>query len=189
MTIDSSGIFDSAERIVYDCVCRDPFIAARDTGVYIDYIDEFKDLLGMITVVNGEKHILLNNSMCDVTKRIVCAHELGHGVLHRSQLSECGGFRDVGSCYITDILEYEANAFAAHLLIDNNDIMERIRDYSNVSGLAQGMNTELDLMLIKLNEMKRLGYDVNVPMETNARFLSDLGPDSCGRSDGFSDGV
>ena len=188
MIIDSAGIYKTAEDIA-GLSGRDPFAAAGDRGVFIDYCGGFTALLGLYTVVNGERHIILNSNMSVVTSKIVCAHELGHDVLHGGELASRGGFCDASSFFRRTGTEYEANVFAAHLLIDGEELLDVLSETRNVITAAGRMNTELDLLLIKMNEMKRLGYDINVPMEANRNFLKDLGEDSFGIGDGFSDGV
>ena len=67
--------------------------------------------------------------------------------------------------------EYEANAFAAQLLIDDDELIEYIRDYQyNVYQIAGEMNINPNLLNIKLSEMNRLGYNFNV-MDVNPKFL------------------
>ena len=189
MYIDSSGIYETAEKTAAFCGSRDPFRAAQELGIYVDIIGGFHDLLGMFVFVNGERHILLNNGLSSVMSGIVCAHELGHDALHRKQLEDCRMYCDANSCFSKNRTEYEANAFAAHFLIGNSDVTERLPVFSDIMSLSRDLNTEMDLLLIKLNEMKRLGFDVNVPLEADGSFLSRLSADSGGKGDGFSDGI
>ena len=37
--------------------------------------------------------------------------------------------------------------------------------------MANAMNSHINLMLIKLQEMNKLGYDLRVPIEPDGRFL------------------
>lgn len=67
--------------------------------------------------------------------------------------------------------EYEANAFAAHLLLDNDDVYALAREGYDVVQMANAMNSHINLMLIKLQEMNKLGYDLRVPIEPDGRFL------------------
>ena len=50
--------------------------------------------------------------------------------------------------------EYEANAFAAHVLIDTDECLRICREGYDVVQLAKAMNSEINLMLIKLQELK-----------------------------------
>ena len=188
MIIDSAGIYKSAEEIA-GISGRDPFAAAGDRDIYIDYVNGFTTLLGMYTVINDERHILLNPHMNSVTERIICAHELGHDVLHRTSIDRFKAYCDTGSCFRRTKMEYEANVFAAHLLIYGDELLETLAETGNVMTTAVKLNTELDLLLIKLDEMKRLGYNINVPLDVNRNFVRDLDDDSCGIGDGFSEGV
>ena len=70
--------------------------------------------------------------------------------------------------------EYEANAFAAHLLIDTNECLEYARNGYDVVQIARAMNSEINLMLIKLQEMSRLGYNIRVPFEPKSDFFKNI---------------
>ena len=70
--------------------------------------------------------------------------------------------------------EYEANAFAAHLLIDTNECLEYARNGYDVVQIARAMNSEINLMLIKLQEMSRLGYNIRVPFEPKSDFFKKI---------------
>ena len=54
-------------------------------------------------------------------KMIVAAHELGHIILHRSQL-KMAPMQDDTLYNMTDNTEYQANLFAADLLIEDEKI-------------------------------------------------------------------
>lgn len=70
--------------------------------------------------------------------------------------------------------EYEANAFAAHVLIDTDECLAYARDGYDVVQIAKMMNSEINLMLIKLQELIRLGYDLRLPMEPRSDFFKNI---------------
>ena len=70
--------------------------------------------------------------------------------------------------------EYEANAFAAHTLIDTDECMELARNGYDIVQMSQIMNSEINLMLIKLQEMNRLGYNLRLPMEPRSDFFKNI---------------
>ena len=72
--------------------------------------------------------------------------------------------------------EYEANAFAAHLLIDTDECLEYAREGYDVVQIARMMNSEINLMLIKLQELIRLGYNLRLPMEPRNDFFKKIKP-------------
>lgn len=74
-------------------------------------------------------------------------------------------------------MEYEANAFAAHLLIDDDELNSYLQRGYDVAQLASAMNTNINLMLIKLNEMNRMGRNYQLPYIPHADFFKDVKPE------------
>lgn len=60
-------------------------------------------------------------------QKIICAHELGHAVLH-SQMPGIESFHDFALFDDTSSTEYEANVFAAELLLKDEDVFELLND-------------------------------------------------------------
>ena len=84
------------------------------------------------------------------------------------------GLREFELFRMTSTTEYEANAFCAHILIDSNECFEYARNGYDVVTIAKLMNSEINLMLIKLQEMIRLGYDLRLPMEPRSDFFKSI---------------
>jgi len=139
---------------------RDVQEIADGLGIDVLYEDDYHDLLGMYYANWGRRFIFLNNRLDDIWQRMVLAHEIGHDQLHRelarTSLQEFNLFQ------MNNRTEYEANAFAAHLLLDNDDVYERLQEGCDVPTLAKEQNVNINLMLIKLQEMAALGYDLRV---------------------------
>lgn len=53
MLIRSEEIYKKANRIVKTCGTRDTLKIARELGIYVHFIDEFNELLGMYTYRHG----------------------------------------------------------------------------------------------------------------------------------------
>ena len=66
---------------------------------------------------------MLSSFLSEEEKRIVAAHELGHIVLHRRQL-KMAPMSDNRLYNMTDETEYQANLFAADLLISDKDVAD-----------------------------------------------------------------
>lgn len=107
---------------------------------------------------------------------MVCGHELGHDIYHRSLARE-GGMREFELFRMQSSTEYEANAFAAHLLIDTDECLEYAAEGYDVVHIASLMNSEINLMLIKLQELIRLGYDLRLPMMPKNDFFKGIKAD------------
>ena len=106
--------------------------------------------------------------------QMVCAHEIGHDLLHRELAKGSGSLPEFVLFDMRSTPEYEANAFAAHLLIDDREILENLRQGYDVAQLASMMGTNINLMLIKLQEMSRLGYNIRVPFEPKSDFFKNI---------------
>ena len=70
--------------------------------------------------------------------------------------------------------EYEANAFASHLLIDTDEFLELARDGRSISEIACIMNTDINIALIKWKELDTIGYDLHAPMDTKGDFMKNI---------------
>nr|DAK26572.1 MAG TPA: IrrE protein [Caudoviricetes sp.] len=129
-------------------------------NIRLIFSNEFKNLLGMYYVRWRNRFIIVNNRLDDAWLRMVIAHEIGHDQLHRDIASR--GLQEFELFSIKSRTEYEANAFAAHLLLDSNEVYDLLRQEYDVFSAAQKLNCDVNLLLIKLNEMRSLGYDIRI---------------------------
>ncbi|MBQ2664664.1 MAG: ImmA/IrrE family metallo-endopeptidase [Alphaproteobacteria bacterium] len=171
--IDSQGIYSIANNLIQSYGTQNPMEIASSSGIYVASVDYFKHLLGLYICRMDLRSIFLNNRMDPYLTRIVAAHELGHDLLHRD-IAVIDGLQDFDLFRINNAIEYEANAFAAHLLIDTDECIEYARNGYDVVTIAKCMETEINLMLIKLQELKRLGYDLPLPMTATGDFLKKI---------------
>ena len=103
---------------------------------------------------------------------MVIAHELGHDSEHRELAKKStDGLKEFTLFQMKDNTEYEANAFASHILLDNDEVYQLAHEGYDVVQIAKLMNSDINLMLIKLQEMNKLGYNFNVPMNPDSRFF------------------
>ena len=105
---------------------RDPFRICREKGIEVMFRDDFTGQKGAFSLMLNVPFIFINNNLSDEMKRIVCAHELGHAMLHR-KLCRQRKNQTIYEYEIFDIrnsTEYEANIFAANLLIDEREMNE-----------------------------------------------------------------
>lgn len=177
MMICSEDIYNKANRIIRCCGTRDTLKIARELVIYVHYIDSLNQLLGMYTYRHKERHILLNGNMEPMVMQMVCGHEIGHDALHREMAKNNHSLPEFVLFDMRSKPEYEANAFAAHLLIDDDELIEHMQRGLDVVQLAAIMNTNINLMLIKLNEMNRMGWRLNLPYVPHADFLKNIKPE------------
>ena len=143
---------------------------ASEIGVMLRYSEELDKLLGLYTYRWKHRIILLNDKMEEIMARMVCAHELGHDALHRD-IAKGEGLKEFVLFNMKDTTEYEANAFAAHLIIDDDDIYSMSKDKYDVVQMAKMLNVNINLVLIKLQELNKLGYDFRVSCEADSFFF------------------
>ncbi len=177
MLIRPEEIYDKAKSIVRRCGTRNALRIAGELGIYVTYVDGLDRLLGMYTYRHKERHILLNSDMEEMVTQMVCAHEIGHDIFHRDLAK---GNQTLPEFVLFDMRtkhEYEANAFAAHILIDDDEMMEYMQQGYDVVQLAGAMGTNINLMLIKLNEMNRMGGHYNLPYIPSSDFLKNVRPE------------
>lgn len=168
--IDSFYIYSKATEMVKQTGTRNPMKIASEIGVMLRYSDELDKLLGLYTYRWKHRIILLNDKMEEIMARMVCAHELGHDALHRD-IAKGDGLKEFVLFNMKDTTEYEANAFAAHLIIDDDDIYSMSKDKYDVVQMAKMLNVNINLVLIKLQELNKLGYDFRVHCEADSFFL------------------
>lgn len=177
MLLPPEIIHQKAGRLVKRCGTRDTVKIAEETGVYVHFCSDFETLLGMYTYMQKERHILLNANMDAPILQMVCGHELGHDVLHRSLAKTMMGLPEIMLFDMKNATEYEANAFSAHLCIDDKILQNLFLMSYSVEQLAASMGVHVNLMLVKLHELKRMGRELDLPYIPRADFLSMIQPE------------
>ena len=170
--MDSYRIYHRANALVKQCGTRDPQKIAAELGIWIYDVDGFHSLLGMYTFRWNHRLIFLNSRLDRCTRQMVLAHEIGHDQEHRELArSEKNGLREFVLFNMKDTTEYEANAFASHILLDEREVYALARQGYDVVQIAQMMDSDINLMLIKMQEMNKLNYDLRIPYDPDSRFF------------------
>jgi Zn-dependent peptidase ImmA (M78 family) len=155
-------INDVVHRIIKRRGTRNPLELARELGIMIIPRSDFKGLKGMYSVVKGKRFIFINSDLNSYKQRLVCAHELGHDQLHRVFASD-NYYREFEIYDMTLRPEYEANVFAAELLLPDEDIIDLITlGYDNAQ-IAQTLNSDTNLVGIKVSALSNRGYNYRIP--------------------------
>ena len=171
--VDSQIIYKKANNMVQHYGTRNTIVLAQNSGIDIIYRNDLTNLLGMYTYRWRHRIMLLNGRMDEYLTQMVAGHEMGHDIYHRN-LAHGTGLQEFELFRMKDSTEYEANAFAAHLLIDTDECLEYARNGSDVVQIASSMNSEINLMLIKLQELNRLGYKLKLPIEPESDFFKNI---------------
>lgn len=101
----------------------------------------------------------LNSQLTDSFLRIICSHELGHYVLHRKKAG-VKAFHDFGLFDTASTFEYEANIFAAELLLEDEDVIEKLNDDLSFFQAAAELRVPAEILDFKFRTMKWKGYKV-----------------------------
>lgn len=173
MIIRSEEIYKKANNIVKSCGTRDTLKIARELGIYVHYVDSFNELLGMYTYRHKERHILLNSNMEHMVMQMVCGHEIGHDIFHRDLAKSASALQEFTLFDMRSKPEYEANAFSAHLIIEDDELIENMKVGYDVVQLSAIMGTNINLMLIKFNEMNCMGWGTELALCTSRRLFEE----------------
>ena len=146
----SRKIADMAERIAKKYDSRDPFKIAKRCGVEL-IIKNLGSLKGFYKVVYDTPFIFLNSALSSEEARLVCAHELGHHALHRAAAR--AGFEEFSLFSQTSRREYEANLFAAALLISNEEIKELIENGYTSAQIAKALCIDERIAELKISTL------------------------------------
>lgn len=114
-----------ANRYVRKYNTRNPFELADYLGVQVS-IGNLGSRSGCYMFLKNHKCIFLNENLSEAEMRMVMAHELGHAILHRKE--NCYFIRNK-TFLLTSKNEFEANTFAAELLI-SDDVLLDYKDYT-----------------------------------------------------------
>lgn len=165
-------IYTKANKLVCQTGTRKPEAIAREAGIKIYEEPAFNKLLGMYTYRWKHRMIFLNPQMEDAVRQMVIAHELGHDALHRELAKE--GLKEFSLFHIEDQTEYEANAFAAHILLEDDKIIEIANAEYDAVQASRILDVDINLLMIKLKEMNQMGFHFRVPFETDRKFLGKI---------------
>lgn len=99
---------------------RNPLEIIKNLNVILVYYP-LKDVRGFYQFFQRNNIIYIDDNLPENEQIIVCAHELGHMLLHKNSNAL---FMDTRTHFVTTKYENEANTFAAELLIPDDIILE-----------------------------------------------------------------
>ena len=127
----------TADEIVDTYNSRDPERIAKLCGILIKEVDWDKQS-GAYTEILRQPVIFISKNLRRSMRSVVIAHELGHHFLHRKEAAEVGGFKEFEVFNMTKSnLEYEANIFAAQLLLPDDAVKEMVYNGFDSQKIAQ----------------------------------------------------
>ena len=146
-----------------------PFDICDCLGINVRYAD-LGGLKGFYKYYLKNRFIVINSNIGENIKKAVCAHELGHDILHRD-ISKHINFWETTLWDMSGRVELEANIFASELLIDDGDIESVAEDFLSIDKIASLLGVDENIVKLKICIMKEKGYNVNADFLTQINFL------------------
>lgn len=168
-------IYKKLNSIISSLGTRNPFEIIPSLGILLFYEpmgNERTSCKGFFMKHSRVKSITINSSLDEDMQRLIAAHELGHAVLH-SAASDVDAFNDFAFFSEVNASEYEANIFAAELLIADEELLEGLKNGKSVFQLAKALSLPDEIMDFKLRAMKKRGYKIEPQLNCRANFLKD----------------
>ncbi|MBQ8331869.1 MAG: ImmA/IrrE family metallo-endopeptidase [Clostridia bacterium] len=154
---------------------RDPFQLCDALHIGVKYKELGRQLKAFFFYQSRIKTIVLNAETDKIIHKILCAHELGHAILHTDMLSAMKSLHEVELFDTSKLTEYEANIFAAELLISDEDLLELLNttEYSFFQ-VASLLYVPMELLDFKFRILKSKGYKIEAPYLAQSDFLKNI---------------
>ncbi|MGN0678492.1 MAG: ImmA/IrrE family metallo-endopeptidase [Oscillospiraceae bacterium] len=151
-------IIDACDDVLENYGGKNIFQTAENSGARV-WLRSLGTLKGFYVFEGGCRYIVINDELDAVTKTVVCAHELGHDMLHR-ELSD-GGIRESTLFLENNKTEREANLFAANILISDSDILEELSYHNDASAVSASLGFPIEIIEYKLEILNFKGFKFN----------------------------
>ena len=137
---------------------RNVIETAENSGAEV-WFRPLGNLKGFYVYEKGTPYIVVNDELDEMTRAVVCAHELGHDRLHRELAA--GGIRD-GTLFLSNNkTEREANLFAAELLLTDEAVLSELEYNNDPITVAYELDVPVELLEYKLELLVHKGHHFN----------------------------
>lgn len=137
-------------RLAANYSTRDPFLLAKALNIPITYC-ALGDTLGYTITYKRIPVIVLNKDIEEQIAPFVCAHELGHAVMHRNINTP---WLKQHTFFSIDKYERQANIFAVELLLSD----EYIREYNQINFYNLARSFGVPSGLEELKDIDRINF-------------------------------
>lgn len=153
-----NNVIDMADILIKRYDTRNPYDIAAELDITIQK-RPFTEQLGVFTIVLHNKFIFIKDNLDPVLENIVLLHELGHAMLH-SKVQKKVMFQEFHLFNMKlNRLEYEANVFASQIALPDDEIIDYIHQGYDVQQVASAMNSDINLVALKVEILNRQGYE------------------------------
>ena len=169
-------IADKAGKLIRKYNTRNPYELCEELGIRIRYKDLGKDIKAYYFYQSRMRNVVLNTRLSEAILRVLVAHELGHDCLHK-KIAMLRGFQEFDLFDMARPAEFEANIFAAEVLISDDEILELLNDEDkSFFSLAGELYIPAPLLDFKFRVLKHKGYrhkgySIEPPLIANGDFL------------------
>ena len=172
-------IIQTVKKLKKKYKTNDPYELCSAMHIVLYRKDLQKKLKGFFFYQSRQKSIVIDSNVNKILEKILIAHELGHAVLHK-EVAMMHGFQEMEMFEGTaKPMEYEANLFAAELLLEDEEVMEYLQEQTFFE-TAAALNVPAALLDFKLAALRAKGERFSiVPMIGKADFLKE----DCGAYD------
>ena len=155
MSIDY--VSNEVQRIIKKFGKCDPIRLCQSMNIILRFepMGNFPEACKGFFLYHSRKSVItINSNLPEELRRIILAHEIGHAVLHR-KITGIKAFHDFSLFDETSLYEYEANIFAADLLMDNDEVLDLLNENLSFFGAASQLNVPAELLDFKFRVLKR----------------------------------
>lgn len=154
--LSNRWIYEKVQSLIKKHKTRDPNELITLMNIKLFPLTNTKHLLGMYNVIQRNRFIFISTDV-GRQKKLILAHELGHDQLHRDQVMKGVAFHEQGLFVENSKNELQANIFAAHLLIADEDILPLLCGQTDDKTLSYELGVDINLVNLKISEMVKLG--------------------------------
>lgn len=136
-------IHSTVKRVIEQYQTRDPFDIARQMGIVVFYDPFNKSLRGYYATSDDLQAIHINQYLSPEHMRQVCAHEIGHAIMHPLDNTT---FIRANTLFMPSKCELEANQFMVCLLYDIDEVIQQAKNGITISQLATAYDIRPEYM-------------------------------------------
>ena len=144
----SSEIADVSNRLKEKYGTDNPFALARALRIEL-MVRPLGSIKGFYKMIYRNAFIFLNRDLGRREARLVLAHDIGHHLLHKEFAAF--GFEEASLFSPVGRREYEANLFAAELLISNEAIRDLAAENYTIDQMARILHMDESFVQLKLD--------------------------------------
>jgi Zn-dependent peptidase ImmA (M78 family) len=166
-----------AQKIIKKCDgSRDPEVIYQCLGIELEDTFDLANLKGMYSSADRHRTIYLHKRLTGYLRRFVLMHEICHDQIpeHRKRARRMP-YKEIQFFGGANQSEREANSVAAHVLIDDEKMVNLIMEGNTAQAIAAELYVPEDLLLIAIEDYHKLHPDfiVRLPRSGRGNYLKD----------------